>query len=603
MCLRQEQRRLFGGFLFCILILVLVTSVAFDALAAEPQKTVLALYGSRPDLPANVIVDEIIRSTLEQQLGASLDFYAEFLDETRWPEGDHRAALRDFLRRKYVQKKLSVVIAVARPAIEFMRMYGDELFPGVPIVIYGDSEALQSWESGRPVTGTLGKVDLKGTVELVLRLQPNTREILVISGTSPTDQWLQSVARRQLDQVEKRVKLTYMDTGRLDDFVRTVRQVSDGTVILFLSMYQDSAGNNLLSHEVLARIAKEARVPVYNQGAVHVGLGIVGGVVFNPESLGRETAQLTLRLLRGERIQDLPVQQSKSTVPMVDWRQMQRWRLDEKRLPTGTVVRFREAGVWQSYKWYILSSLAAMTLESLLIVTLFVEARKRRRSEKILKELSGRLIHAGEEERQRLARELHDDFAQRLALLSVGLDLLLQDSSADGVSLHRRLQELWNDVKELASDVHNLSHRLHSSKLRLLGIKMALKEVCGQVSRQHSVDIQLEAGELPSELSDDVSLCFYRVAQEALNNAVKHSHSRRIEVKLNNSRGRVRMRIKDFGVGFDPDARANGIGLAAMRERLRMVGGSLHVKSSPGVGTELTAEAEIGTRANSSRAA
>jgi signal transduction histidine kinase len=603
MCLQQEQRRLFGGFLFCILILVLVTSVAFDALAAEPQKTVLALYGSRPDLPANVIVDEIIRSTLEQQLGASLDFYAEFLDETRWPEGDHRAALRDFLRRKYVQKKLSVVIAVARPAIEFMRMYGDELFPGVPIVIYGDSEALQSWESGRPVTGTLGKVDLKGTVELVLRLQPNTREILVISGTSPTDQWLQSVARRQLDQVEKRVKLTYMDTGRLDDFVRTVRQVSDGTVILFLSMYQDSAGNNLLSHEVLARIAKEARVPVYNQGAVHVGLGIVGGVVFNPESLGRETAQLTLRLLRGERIQYLPVQESKSTVPMVDWRQMQRWRLDEKRLPAGTVVRFREAGVWQSYKWYILSSLAAMTLESLLIVTLFVEARKRRRSEKILKELSGRLIHAGEEERQRLARELHDDFAQRLALLSVGLDLLLQDSSADGVSLHRRLQELWNDVKELASDVHNLSHRLHSSKLRLLGIKMALKEVCGQVSRQHSVDIQLEAGELPSELSDDVSLCFYRVAQEALNNAVKHSHSRRIEVKLNNSRGRVRMRIKDFGVGFDPDARANGIGLAAMRERLRMVGGSLHVKSSPGVGTELTAEAKIGTRANSSRAA
>jgi len=603
MCLQQKQRRLFSGFLFCVLILPLVTCVAFDALAAEPQKTVLALYGSRPDLPANVIVDEIIRSTLEQQLGASLDFYAEFLDETRWPEGDHRAALRDFLRRKYVQKKLSVVIAVARPAIEFMRMYGDELFPGVPIVIYGDSEALQSWESGRPVTGTLGKVDLKGTVELVLRLQPNTREILVISGTSPTDQWLQSVARRQLDQVEKRVKLTYMDTGRLDDFVRTVRQVSDGTVILFLSMYQDSAGNNLLSHEVLARIAKEARVPVYNQGAVHVGLGIVGGVVFNPESLGRETAQLTLRLLRGERIQDLPVQQSKSTVPMVDWRQMQRWRLDEKRLPPGSVVRFREAGVWQSYKWYILSFLAAMTLESLLIVTLFVEARKRRRSEKILKELSGRLIHAGEEERQRLARELHDDFAQRLALLSVGLDLLLQDSSADGVSLHRRMQELWNDVKELASDVHNLSHRLHSSKLRLLGIKMALKEVCGQVSRQHNVDIQLEAGELPLELSDDVSLCFYRVAQEALNNAVKHSHSRRIEVKLNNSRGRVRMRIKDFGVGFDPDARANGIGLAAMRERLRMVGGSLHVKSSPGVGTELTAEAKIGTRANSSRAA
>jgi signal transduction histidine kinase len=603
MCLQQEQRRLFGRLLFCVLMVLSVTGFALDAPAAERQKVVLALYGSRPDLPANVLVDEIIRSTLERELGSRLDFYAEFIDTARWPEGETQAAVRDFLRRKYAQRKLNVIIAVAQPAINFMRIYGDELFPGIPIVAYGVSDALRDWEPGRPITGMLGKVDLRGTVELILRLQPRTRGILVISGASASDQWLQSIARRQLEELEKRVKLSYMDGGSVEDLVTTVARVPDGTVILFLSMLQDAAGNKLLSHEVLARIAKEARVPVYNQGGTHVGLGIVGGVVFNPESLGRETAQLTLRLLRGERIQDLPVQESKSTVPMVDWRQMQRWGLDEKRLPAGTVVRFREASVWQSYKWYILSSLAAMTLESLLIVTLFVEARKRRTSEKILKELSGRLIHAAEEERQRLARELHDDFAQRLSLLSVGLDILHQQSSADGTSLHQRLQELGRDVKELAGDVHNLSHRLHSSKLRLLGLKAALTEVCRQVSRQHNLDIQLQAGELSSGLSEDVSLCFYRVAQEALNNAVKHSHSTRVEVKLGDSRGRVWMRIKDFGVGFDPTARANGIGLAAMRERLRMVGGSLQVKSSPGVGTELTAEAKVVTPAISSHAA
>jgi signal transduction histidine kinase len=434
-------------------------------------------------------------------------------------------------------------------------------------------------------------------------LQPNVREILVISGASPSDQWLRSIARRQLDQLEKRVNLTYLDGGSVEDLVRTVARAPDGTAILFLSVYQDSAGNKLLSDEVLARITKEARVPVYNQGGTHVGSGIVGGVVFNPESLGRETAQLTLRVLRGERLQDLPVQVSKSTVPMIDWRQLQRWGLDEKQLPAGTVVRFREASVWQSYKWYILSSLAAMTLESLLIVTLFVEARKRRTSEKMLKELSGRLIHAAEEERQRVARELHDDFGQRLSLLSLGLDTLDQESSADGTSFHQMLQQLGNDVKELTGDVHNLSHRLHSSKLRLLGLKAALKEVCQQVSHQHNLDIQLQAGELPSELPDDLSLCFYRVAQEALNNAVKHSHSTRVEVKLGDSGGQVWMRIKDFGVGFDFTARANGIGLAAMRERLRMVGGSLRVKSSPGVGTELTAKAKPMTPAASSHAA
>jgi signal transduction histidine kinase len=603
MCIQQERRRLLGHFLFCVMMVLSATGIALDAPAPEPQKAVLALYGSRPDLPANVLVDEIIRSTLERELGPRLDFYAEFLDTARWPEAETQAAVRDFLHRRYAQRKLSVVIAVAQPAINFMRIYGDELFPGVPIVAFGPSDALRDWEPGRPITGTLGKVDLSGTVELMLRLQPRTREILVISGASASDQWLQSIARPQLDQLEKRVKFTYLTGVAVEDLVSTVTRVPDRTAILFLSTVQDSAGNKLLSHEVLARIAKEARVPVYSQGGSYVGLGIIGGVVFNPESLGRETAQLTLRLLRGERLQDLPVQESKSTVPMVDWRQLKRWGLDENRLPAGTVVRFREASFWQSYRWYILSSLAAMTLESLLIVTLFVEARKRRTSEKMLKELSGRLIHAAEEERQRVARELHDDFGQRLSLLSIGLDTLDREGSADGTLSHQRLQQLGNDVKELTGDVHDLSHRLHSSKLRLLGLKAALKEVCQQVSRQHNLDIQLQAGELPSELPDDLSLCFYRVAQEALNNAVKHSHSTRVEVKLGDSGGQAWMRIKDFGVGFDSTARANGIGLAAMRERLRMVGGSLRVKSSPGVGTELIAEAKPMTPASSSHAA
>lgn len=573
------------------------TGSALDAPAAEPQKTVLALYGSRPDLPANVLVDEIIRSTLERELGTHLDFYAEFLDTARWSEGETQAVNCDFLRRKYAQKKPSAIIAVARPAINFVRLYGDELFPGVPIIVYGDSEALHDWEPSRPVTGALGKVDLEGTVKLILRLQPRTREILVISGASASDLWLQSVAQRQIEGLKKKVKFTYLTGLTVEDLVKTGSRAPDGTAILFLSMLQDSIGNKLLSHEVLARIAREARVPVYNQGATNVGLGIVGGVVFNPESLGQETAQLTLRVLRGERIQDLPVQESKSTVPMVDWRQLQRWKIDEKRLPVGTVVRFREASVWQNYKWYILALLAAMTLESLLIVTLLVESGKRRRSEKVLKELSGRLINAAEDERQRLARELHDDFGQRLSLLSVGLGTLQQESSADGTSLHQRLQELGKDMKELAGDVHSLSHRLHSSKLQLLGLAMALRDLCRQISRQHNLDIQLQIGELSSKLSEELSLCFYRIAQEAINNAVKHSHSARIEVKLGQSGERLWMRIRDFGVGFDPTARAYGIGLAAMRERLRMVGGSLQVKSTPGVGTELIARARVMTPA------
>ena len=133
--------------------------VALDAPAAEPPEGGLALYGSRPDLPSNVIVDEVIRSTLERELGPRLDFYAEFLDTARWPEGEAQIAVHDFLRRKYAQRRFSVIIAVARPAINFLRIYGDELFPGVPIVAYGDWTPCGNWEPGRPITGTLAKID------------------------------------------------------------------------------------------------------------------------------------------------------------------------------------------------------------------------------------------------------------------------------------------------------------------------------------------------------------------------------------------------------------------------------------------------------------
>jgi signal transduction histidine kinase len=204
--------------------------------------------------------------------------------------------------------------------------------------------------------------------------------------------------------------------------------------------------------------------------------------------------------------------------------------------------------------------------------------------------LTGRLITLAEEERKHLARELHDDIGQRLSLVAFGLDLLTMAQDCEG-SVRDRVQQALAEVKELATDVHNLSHRLHSSKLQHLGLPAALREVCRQMAGQHHIDIDLQADNSSSPLAEDVSLCFYRVAQEALNNAVKHSHSKRVEVHFGNGEGKVRLQIKDFGVGFDQAMPVEGLGLATMRERLRMVGGKLCIESNGGGGTELIAEA------------
>jgi signal transduction histidine kinase len=242
--------------------------------------------------------------------------------------------------------------------------------------------------------------------------------------------------------------------------------------------------------------------------------------------------------------------------------------------------------------WIIISApllcLAAVVRER----RVAVEELKKANSE--LKEFTPRLIAAQEQEKQRISRELHDDVGQRLALLKIGLDLVEQKIPVERNVEHAEMCSLLTQLDELAIDVHNMSHQLHSSKLQYLGLRAALKEVCQQFVDQHHVAIHLTADQLPESLSEQVSLCFYRVAQEALMNAVKHSGTSQVDVSLDCQGQLLRMRIRDYGIGFNPSVRRKGLGLVTMHERLKMVGGMLRFNSLAGMGTEVEVEVNIG---------
>ena len=220
-----------------------------------------------------------------------------------------------------------------------------------------------------------------------------------------------------------------------------------------------------------------------------------------------------------------------------------------------------------------------------------------------LRLLTSRLLERQEEERRRIARELHDDIGQRLTMLKMEFDAMRDDARIDKTDEHGRLSLLANQIEELVVDVHNMSHQLHSSKLKYLGLEVALKELCRQFSCTHQVQVNLAADRSCPALPENVSLCLYRVAQEALNNAVRHSTSPRIEVKLTNGGSNLRLHVKDFGVGFDPVACQKGLGMVAMQERLKMIDGRLRVSSSMGRGTEVVAEVALDTPATSEKVA
>jgi signal transduction histidine kinase len=223
-------------------------------------------------------------------------------------------------------------------------------------------------------------------------------------------------------------------------------------------------------------------------------------------------------------------------------------------------------------------------------VVAFVDITERKLAEAALASLSGKLIEAQEQERGRIARELHDDIGQRLSLLAIEL-AQLQQRLPNPSELPGRLAGLRSRTSEVATDVQSLSHELHSSKLQYLGIAAAMRGFCQEFADRQKAEVDFEVTDLPASLSPDVSLCLFRVLQEALHNAAKHSGVRYFEVRLWGTPDEIHLTIRDLGVGFDVNEAktSRGIGLISMQERLKILDGILSIESRPQRGTTIDA--------------
>ncbi|HJY90291.1 MAG TPA: PAS domain S-box protein, partial [Candidatus Acidoferrum sp.] len=224
-----------------------------------------------------------------------------------------------------------------------------------------------------------------------------------------------------------------------------------------------------------------------------------------------------------------------------------------------------------------------------------IDITERKKARESLQTLTGRLIHAQEEERARISRELHDDFSQRLALLGIGLGQLWKKLPMGATEARENVLEMLKGTKELSSDLHTLSHELHSSRLEHVGLVSALHGLCREMSEKYKIEVHLSDCDVRLNMPKDVALCLFRVAQESLGNVVKHSKAKGAQVSVGANPRCIWLRIADAGRGFDlgvQNARA-GIGLTGMRERLRLVGGTLVVKSEPEHGTEILAEVPL----------
>jgi PAS domain S-box-containing protein len=228
-----------------------------------------------------------------------------------------------------------------------------------------------------------------------------------------------------------------------------------------------------------------------------------------------------------------------------------------------------------------------------------IDVTESKLAEDVLSTVSRRLIAAHEEERIRLARDLHDDIGQQLVLLQLYLEVVRQRVEIPMPALGQEIGSAIETVTMLSRDVQNLSRRLHSTQLKQVGLEAAARAVCAELSERTAVDVRFQSESSAAILPDDVSLCLYRVLQEALQNAVKHSRSRHIDVWLGSDASSVELIVRDSGIGFDPNAasQGRGLGLVAMKERLKLVGGDLTIDARHAAGTTIRARVPLDFKA------
>ena len=223
------------------------------------------------------------------------------------------------------------------------------------------------------------------------------------------------------------------------------------------------------------------------------------------------------------------------------------------------------------------------------MIGMIADITERMLAEEALAGLSRRLIEAQEQERFRIARELHDDVGHRMVLLQMGLDEFMQNMDGLKPSARELLQNISELASEVSSDLHNVSHQLHPARLDLIGLVATVRDYCRELSRQHHLQVEFVHQDVPAETPNDVALCLFRIVQEALRNIVKHSGAAEAKVELCGDGHQIHLRISDEGKGFDAGSAAGqtGLGLISMRERLRLVGGHLSVESQPSHGTRI----------------
>lgn len=568
------------------LLIAALTALGDDS---APPKRILILHLFGRDFSPFHAVASTFRTELARESTQPVAFYEASLDAGRPGPAENERPFIEFLRARFADRPPDLVVPVGGPTAQFYVRHRQRIFPDAPLLISGvDERVLQGVTLDATDGVVAAKLDLPRFIDNILQVLPATTTIAVIIGTSRLERYWLDEARKEFAPFAQRVNFVWLDDLSLDEMTRRVARLPPNSAVFYGILVVDGAGVPHEQEAALARLRAATNAPIFAPFEEQLGKGIVGGPLASQQQAGLATAAVARRLLHGEASAANHVVVGLDA-PAYDWRELQRWNIDERRLPAGSVVHFRPASLWSEHKASIVAAITVVLLQAALITALLAQRKRRHRAEHEAIALSGRLLTAHEDERRRLARELHDDVTQRLARLAI--DAARLERSDRATADPGQAAAIREELVHLSEDVHALSYRLHPAVLDDLGLVDALKAECDRLARREPIRVDIDARDVPRQLPGDVALCLFRVAQEALRNVARHAGASVVQVSIALQSGGLRLAVSDNGAGFDP-ARGRdrpSLGHASMRERVRLVGGELDIDTTPGHGTTIVA--------------
>ena len=561
--------------LLALVFLAVATAGARGQEAIQPRR-VLMVHSFGSSAPPFTTHSTAFEKAIKQELGTAVDLDEVSLDMARYAQPDMEDAFAEFLVKRVSRWRPDLVVPIGSPAGRFVAKFRDKVFPGTPVVYTGmDRRTLPDDAFANNATFVGESFDLKGLVEDMLQLVPETNHVVVIFGATPLERYWTAQFKEAFEPFTGRVKFTWVNDLSFDQMLDLVSKLPPRSFVLLGLFLRDATGVTYNEDDALARLHRVSRAPINGMFQHEVGLGIVGGRLYQGELEGVKGAQVAARILRGEPASSFPPLVIGTREPLYDWRELQRWGISEKRLPPGSVVLFRQPTTWERYRWHVLGAAAVIATQAVLIFALFFQLRQRRvaevarrAAEADAQQKRAELAHVSRvaslgELTATLAHEVNQPLTAVLSNAAAAQQFLAAPEP-DLVEVRETLSDISADTKRAGEVISRMRAMLKRgapaefAPVDLNDVIRAVVRLTGADGARHRVTVDLDmAPDLPPTPGDPIQL------QQVVMNLMLNAFTAMGQPALRTRRLLVRTRVASDGEQVEAEFEDSGTGIAA----------------------------------------